>query len=309
MSFKIGDFVIGKPGNPGGYSYTSDYAVCRVTRTRGGGTISVRLVAVLAGHSHGTAAGLQEWGVNARDFELYDTTKHGSNVIKGALPPEAMFSKVEGLYFEPVGEKLVVVIDEKLKSYGKVFEIKERYETGFVNIGKKRPIIIREEKLRGVDKDPIAGDFAVRKPDEENQPENIYKVLSVSENGTVLTVKCVFGPNKSSVSQQVFTRNFLRANTANEEVLKSVPLEKIQEFAAAEKARSIPRKFWMVAVHTEEGIYPPTSDDGLYAPRRKFYSETVARRVLEEMSSRHDRRFYLLEAIETIEEGEAPVEL
>lgn len=298
-TFKVGDFVIAKQGNPGSYSYTTDYAVHQVVRIRSGERIDVKILAILRGHSHGTSCGLSTWDVRPRDFELYDLTKHGNDVIKGAIPTEAMFELADGMYAEKVGDKFVTVTDKKLKSYGKTFKVKERFETGFVNIGEKRPIIIHKKKLAGIDAKAKVGDYIVVKHGSASvhRTGNIYKLKAISEDGNTFTYKHAFGPDKVSGDFNEPASFFLRLNVRSKLVTDSVSMDVIRAFV--EYLKTGPRKFWMIAVHTDAGIFPAESADGLYAPRRKFYSETVAREALLSMAARHGRRFYLLESVET----------
>lgn len=65
------------------------------------------------------------------------------------------------------------------------------------------------------------------------------------------------------------------------------------------------RQFWMVAVHIDEDTYQPTHNDGLYAPRRKYYNKDEATAAMNSMSERHGRTFYLMESVEYRQEGSA----
>lgn len=299
--FNCGDVVIGKAGNPGDYSYTSDKAVCKVLRTEGR-DIRVKIVAILDGHGYRQDCSLSEWNVNPRNFEFYDLEKHGDNVIKGEIPSQCLLPKIPGVYRTLRDSKQVTVIDPSLKSFGKVFTVKERFETGFVNIGDKRPIIIRKEKLAKVDKPAVTGDYIIGAAGFCSltfKAGNIYKVEDSCNGGACLRVKHVYGPDPIERVLLVSTKNTLRLNTANPVVEGLIGKEFIEEFLTWVTAQVVPRKFWMIASHIEGGIYPPEHPEGLYAPRRKIYSKSVAESVLADMIERHGKRFYLLEAVST----------
>lgn len=307
-TFKCGDIVIAKPGNPGGYSFTSDKAVCEVERV-GGNEIRVKIIAVLEGHAQSDSTSLSAWGVDPRHFEFYDLEKHGSRVTKGAIPAKCRIAKIPGIYISLPDTDIVTVNDPKLKSFGKKFTVKERFSTGFVNIGSKRPIIIRKEKLTLLDAAPVVGDFVIRSNLNDStsmlKSKNIYKVLEITQTGA-FKIEHVYGENPVERTLMVQEKSLLRVNTGNAVVLTLFGESLLQEAITELKAKYSARKFWMIASHIEGGIYPPEHPDGLYAPRRKIYSKTVAERILTEMIERHGKRFYLLEAVMVGAEGEEP---
>lgn len=293
--FKCGDYVIANTGN---YSYTSSKAVCKVERVMQR-EMRVKIVAILDGHQHGTSVNMSSWDVEIRHFVLYLPSQHGVEVIKGKLPD---VPEVRGIYCERLGgvKGTVVVTDKKLKSFGKTFVIKEDYDTGFVNIGDKRPIIIRKEKLEIVDKPAVVGDYVSRNSlcSVTSVADNNFYLVEAIENN-IACLKHVYGDTPTEESIFVELKDVLRTNIANTVLVAIVGKDLLNEFVLHITTQTMPRKFWMIATHIESGLYPAESPDGLYAPRRKIYSRETAERILADMVERHGKRFYLLETVAT----------
>lgn len=297
-TFQCGDIVIAKAGNPGSYSYTSDKAVCEVKRVDSR-EIRVKIIAVLEGHSQSHCS-LHEWTVDPRYFEFYDVTKHGCRTVRGEIPSKCRIAKIPGLYIALPETELVTVNDPKLKSFGKTFVVKERFSTGFANIGDKRPIIIRQEKLSLVDADPIVGDFVIRSNLNDSnsalKSKNVFKVKEITSTGT-FKIDHVYGGDNPGRTLFVQKGSLLRLNTGNPVVVSLFGQELLDDAINEIKGAFSARKFWMIATHIDGGIYPAEDPNGLYAPRRKIYSKEVAEQILADMIERHGKRFYLLEAV------------